>query len=217
MDQVLSIIDEFHLVDFSVVSLSANNGSMAQVNLFEGAGLIIASHSSQLLNLLFTHPGAAVVRTRPRPSCYILADLLYRSRRRLPFIIPTFGPRRTSSGLTITLSSVARFPISPIRLATTATLTEYTQCVRRAKESALYVFFLCSSGTRLIACTLDAMVVCHSKEPCTVHKGRQTVRLLRAPRPLPGGSQGDDSTAPQALRRRVARRVQQFLKNFPKF
>jgi len=51
-----------------VVTTSADNSTMEQLALFNSAGLVLSSHSSQLVNMIVMRHGSQLVRTRGSPD-----------------------------------------------------------------------------------------------------------------------------------------------------
>ncbi|KAJ3230067.1 hypothetical protein HDU81_004794 [Chytriomyces hyalinus] len=65
MDQVIHLMRQKGIQTIETLNPSEDESLDKQASQFSSVGLIISSHSSQLANLLFAHPNAAVLETSP--------------------------------------------------------------------------------------------------------------------------------------------------------
>ena len=64
-DELISWLESEYRISVVVATVNETTASREQVALFARSGLLLGSHSSQLMNVLFSQPGAAVVEVAP--------------------------------------------------------------------------------------------------------------------------------------------------------
>jgi len=57
--------DHFHILDYEVATISSSSSPMEHLQLFSDFGLMISSHSSQLVFSAFSPPGSAIIEVLP--------------------------------------------------------------------------------------------------------------------------------------------------------
>lgn len=61
LDAIVELVEELGVNKLEFILVSGSNSSAAQLQMFNSAGLILSSHSSQLVNLVAMVPGSAIV------------------------------------------------------------------------------------------------------------------------------------------------------------
>lgn len=64
-DEIRTMLKKEFDLDMEFVTIDENSSSETQVSLFASTGLMLSSHSSQMINVLFSPPGAAMVEIAP--------------------------------------------------------------------------------------------------------------------------------------------------------
>ena len=68
MEGVVERLHQFGLTDVVVTTITDLNSTAEQSCVFAHAGIVIAAHSSQLVNMLFSPPSTAIVRHAVGPG-----------------------------------------------------------------------------------------------------------------------------------------------------
>jgi hypothetical protein len=64
-DDVIAMVKAKFNVDLEVTTVTGKHTSRQQAELFASSGLILAPHSSQLINVMFSHPGQVIIEVAP--------------------------------------------------------------------------------------------------------------------------------------------------------